>query len=98
MDHADSVMNDERGSQLDISNWSSSNPITQVIKVSLPTPTISLYKHSFIYTCIHSFHTSKGSHVQLNASQHSMLRHEAVVSSFNMSNDRPGFKGRPTKG
>ena len=66
--HADSITNDEHGSWLDISDWSSSNPVTRVIKVTLPTPTISLYKHSFIYTCIHSFHTSEASHMQLNAS------------------------------
>ena len=87
MGHVDSVMNDERGSWLDISDWSSSNPITRVIKVTLPTPTISLYNHSFIYTRIHSFHTSEASHVQLNASQRSMLGHEAAVASFNMSSD-----------
>ena len=40
--HADSITNDEHGSRSDISDWSSSNPITQVIKVTLPTPTISL--------------------------------------------------------
>ena len=51
--HADSVTNDERGSQSDISDRSSSNPITRVIKVTLPTPTISLYGHSFI--CYHSY-------------------------------------------
>ena len=63
--HADSVMNDERRSRSDISNRSYSNPITRVIKVTLPTPTISLYDHSFIYchsyihTCIHTFiHTN----------------------------------------
>ena len=37
--HADSVTNDEHGSQ---SNISSSNPVTRVIKVTLLTPTISL--------------------------------------------------------
>ena len=96
--HADSVTNNERGSRSDISDWSSSNPITRVIKVTLPTPTISLYNHSYIYTRIHSFHTSKASHMRLNASQRSVLRHKAAVASFNMSNDRPGFEGRPTKG
>ena len=40
--HADSIMNDEHGSWSDISDWSSSNPVTRVIKVTLPTPTISL--------------------------------------------------------
>ena len=52
--HADSFMNDKHGSQSDISNWSSSNPITRVIKVTLPTPTISLYQ--FIHPYTHSFH------------------------------------------
>ena len=40
--HADSVTNDEHGSRSDIYDWSASNPITRVIKVTLPTPTISL--------------------------------------------------------
>ena len=57
--HADTIMNDEHGSGLDISDRSSSNPVTRVIKVTLPTPTISLYKHSFIHARIHPFHTSK---------------------------------------
>ena len=35
--------------------------------------------------------------MQINASQRLVLCHEAVVASFNMSNDRPGFKGQPTK-
>ena len=76
--HADSVMNDERGSWSDISDRSSSNPVTRVIKVILPNPTISLYGHSFIYchsyihtrihtfihTIIHSSHTFEASHMQ----------------------------------
>ena len=36
--HADSVMNDEHGSRSDISDWSFSNPVTQIIKATLPTP------------------------------------------------------------
>ena len=96
--HANSVTNDERGSRSDISNRSSSNPVTRVIKVTLPTTTISLYNHSYIYTHIHSFHTSKASHMRLNASQRSVLRHEVAVASFNMSNDQPRFEGQPTKG
>ena len=36
--HADSVTNDERRSRLDISDRSSSNPVTRVIKVTLPKP------------------------------------------------------------
>ena len=42
-------MNDEHGSRSNVSDWSSSNPVTRVIKVTLPTPAISLFK---------SFHTS----------------------------------------
>ena len=53
--HANSVTNDEHGSQSDISYWSSSNPVTRVIKVTLPTPTIYLYH--FIHPYTHSFHT-----------------------------------------
>ena len=54
--------------------------------------------HAFIHTVIHSSHTSEASHMWLNASQRSMLRHEVEVASFDMSNDLPGFEGRPTKG
>ena len=111
--HADSVMNDERGSRSNISNRSSSNPVTRVIKVTLPTPTISLYDHSFIcchsyiHTHIHTFiHARIHSFIPciqsiayaVDASQRFMLRHEAVVASFDMSDDRPGFEGRPAKG
>ena len=60
--HANFVMNDEHGSRLDISDWSSSNPVTRVTKVTLPTP-LFLYNHSFIYTHIHSFNTSEASHM-----------------------------------
>ena len=52
--HADSITNDKHGSRSDISDWSSSNPITQVIKVTLLTLAISLYNHSYIHTRIHS--------------------------------------------
>ena len=54
--NADSITNDEHGSRSNISDWSSSNPVTQVIKVTLPTPTISLYQ--FIHPYTHSFHTT----------------------------------------
>ena len=111
--HADSTMNDEHGSRSDISDWSSSNPVTRVIKVTLPTLAISLYNHSYIHTHIHSIRPcplddlgpelpegsgTKASHIQQNASQRSMLCHEAVVASFDMSNDQSGFQGWPTKG
>ena len=52
--HANSITNDEHGSWSDISDWSSSNPVTRVIKVTLPTPAISLYNYSYIHTRIHS--------------------------------------------
>ena len=54
--HANSVKNDEHGSRSDISDWSSLNPVTRVIKVTLPTPALSLYK-SFIHPYTHLFHT-----------------------------------------
>ena len=54
--HADSVTNDEHGSRSNIFDWSSSNPVARVIKVTLPTPALSLYK-SFIHPYTHSFHT-----------------------------------------
>ena len=111
--HADSITNDKRGSWSDISDWSSSNLVTQVIKVTLPTPAISVYNYSYIHTHIHSIRScppddsgpespggsgTKASHVQRNASQCSVLHHEGAVASFNMSNDRPRFEGRPTMG
>ena len=94
MGHADSVTNDEHRSRSDIFDWSSSNPITQVIKVTLPNPTISLYNNLFIYTRIHSFHTSEASHMQLNASQRYVLCHEAAVASFKHE-QRPTGVRRP---
>jgi hypothetical protein len=111
--HADSITNNKHGSRLGISDWSSSNPVTRVIKVTLPTPTISLY--IIIHTSIHAFipythaprtilpELQEGSGVkalrmQSNASQRFVLRHEVSVASFNMSNDRLGCKGQPTKG
>ena len=51
--HADSVTNDKHGFRSDISDWSSSNPVTRVIKVTLPTLAISLY--IIIHTFIHAF-------------------------------------------
>ena len=56
MGHANSITNDEHGSWSDIYDWSSSNPVTRVIKVTLPIPGISLY-NSFIHPYVHSFHT-----------------------------------------
>ena len=47
--HADFVTNNEHGSRSNISDWSSLNPVTRVIKVTLPTPAISLYNHSYTY-------------------------------------------------
>ena len=67
MGHANSIMNDESGSRSDISDRSSSNPVTRVIKVTLPTPTISLYDHSFI--CCHSYiHTRIHTFIHTNHS------------------------------
>ena len=81
--YVDSVKNDEHGSRSNISDWSSSNPITRVIKVTLPTPAISLYNHSYIHTRIHSIRPcpsddsgpkspggsgTKASHMRRNAS------------------------------
>ena len=116
---ADSVTNNKHGSRSDISDWSSSNPVTRVIKVTLLTPAISLYNHSYIHTRIHSIcpcppddsspeslggSGTKPSHVQRNASQCSMLRHEVVVASFKHEQRPTGdskagprrARGRPT--
>ena len=95
--HANSIKNDEHGSRSDISDWSSSNPVTRVIKVTLLTLSISLYNHLYIHTHIHSIHPcpsddlgpespggsgTKPSHVQRNASQRSVLHLEVAVASF----------------
>ena len=67
--YADPIMNDKHGSWSDISDRSFSNPVTRVIKVALPTPTISLYHHSFIYchlyihTRIHAFNRTNHSFI-----------------------------------
>ena len=62
--HADSITNDKHRSWSDISDWSSSNPVTRVIKVTLPTPTIFFirlfihllsFKHSYTHSHIHSY-------------------------------------------
>ena len=109
MGHADSITNDERGSWSDISDWSSSNPVTRVIKVTLPTLAISLYSHPHIHTCIHSIRPcplddsgpespegsgTMASHMRRNASQRSVLRHEAAVASFKHE-QRPTEVRRP---
>ena len=55
--HADSIMNNERGSWSDISDWSSSNPDTRVVKVTIPTPPfLYIIIHSSIHAFIHSIH------------------------------------------
>ena len=53
--------------------------------------------HTRIHTIIHSSHTSKALHMQINASQRFVLHHEAVVASFNMSNDHQGLKAGPRR-
>ena len=52
--HADSIMNDEHESWSDISDWSSLDPVTRVIKVTLPTPFYFFIIISYIHTRIHS--------------------------------------------
>ena len=108
---ANSITNGGHGSRSDTSDKELLKPVTRVIKITLPKPSISfiymiihssffirMFTHSSMHAFIHSSHASKASHMQINASQRFMLRHEAVVASFNMSNDRLGFEGRPTKG
>ena len=102
--YADPVMNDGHGSRSDISDRSSSNPVTRVIKVTLPNLLFHffiynhslIHSHSYIHTCIHTFiHARIHSFIPciqsiayaVDASQRFVLRHEAVVASFNMSND-----------
>ena len=94
-DHADSVMNDEHRSRLDISDWSSSNPVTRVIKVTFIPYTRA---PRTILPESPGGSGAKSLRMQSNASQRSMLRHEAAVASFNMSDDQLGLKGRLTKG
>ena len=50
--HADSITNDEHGSWSDISDWSSPNPVTRVVKVKTNNP---LYFH-IIISYIHTRH------------------------------------------
>ena len=64
-----------------------------------------MHDHSFIlsHTRIHTFIHSFIPYIQsiayaINASQRFVLRHKAVVASFNMSDDQQGFEGRPMKG
>ena len=52
--HADSVMNDEHGSRLDISDWSSPNLVTQVIKVNTTNSLYFFIIISYIHMRIHS--------------------------------------------
>ena len=73
--HADSVTNDEHGSRSDTSDWSSSNPITRVIKVTLPTLALSLYNHSYIHTRIHSIHPRPSDDSTPNHSRARGLKH-----------------------
>ena len=53
--HADSVTNDEHGCRSDIFDWSSPNPVTRVIKVTLPNP-LYFYIIILIHPYTHSFH------------------------------------------
>ena len=76
MGHTDFAMNNEHGSWSDISDRSSSNPVTRVIKVTLPTPTIYLYDHSFIYchSYIHA-HIHTFIHMRIHPSHTSEALH-----------------------
>ena len=59
----------------------------------------TLHMHSHIHSYNYSFIPYiRSIAYAIDASQRSVLCHEAAVASFNMSNDRPGFKGLPTKG
>ena len=52
--------------------------------------------HTFIHACIHTCIQSIA--YAIDASQCFVLRHEAEVASFNMSNDQQGFEGQTMKG
>ena len=56
---------------------------------NITKPPLFLYMniHSPMHAFIHSIHP-KASHMQLNASQRSVLHHEVAVALFNKSNDR----------
>ena len=76
----------------DISSKELLEPVTRVIEVTLPTPTISLYNHSYTYL----IHPSIA--YAIAASQCFTSHHEMVVVSFDMNGDRSRFEGQPVKG
>ena len=89
--YADSFMNDGPGFHSDISDKSSPN-------LSLEP---SLYQPPLYFFQCMSIHSSILIHPSIAyaiiASQCFASRHEAVVVSFDMSGDRPGFESHPTK-
>ena len=65
--------------RMNISGKQLPEPITRAIEVTLPTPAISLYNHSYTYL----IHPSIA--YVIAASQRFASRHEVVVASFDMS-------------
>ena len=63
----------------DTSGKELAEPVTHAIEVTLPTPTISLYNHSYTYL----IHPSIA--YAIAASQRFASCHEAVVVAFDMS-------------
>ena len=86
------VMNVGPKPHTDISGEEHPEPVTRAIEVTLPTPAISLYNHSYTYL----IHPSIA--YAIVASQCFVSRHKVVVVSFDMSGNRSRFKGRPMKG
>ena len=97
--YVDPITNDGHGFHSNMTVSELTERVTRVIKVTLPKPFfIYLHDHSFIishtririfiHARIHSFIPCIQSIAYaIDASQHFVLRHEAVVASFNMSND-----------
>ena len=65
--------------RMDISDKELLEPVTRAIEVTLSTPTISLYNHSYTYL----IHPSIA--YAIATSQRFASRHEAVVITFDMS-------------
>ena len=87
--YADPVTNDGPRFHLNVPVSKLTEHVTQAIEVTLPTPTL-LFQCMIIHSSI-PIHPSII--YAIIASQRFVSRHEEVVISFDMSGDRPRFKG-----